>query len=252
ALPDTLIDSELFGHEKGAFTGAIKTKAGRFELAHEGTIFLDEVSELPPLTQSRLLRILQEKEFQRVGGTATLHSDFRLITATNKDLGKEVASGKFRADLFYRLNVFPISVAPLRERKEDIPLLATHFLKLFCSQYNTQYSGIPEPEMEKLITYPWPGNIRELSNMVERAVILGGPAVRFVELESKKTVDITDDEVLDLKDMEKMHILKALKKTNGKIGGKNGASVLLGLKRTTLINRMKRLGITVEKNATPQ
>jgi transcriptional regulator with GAF, ATPase, and Fis domain len=252
ALPDTLIDSELFGHEKGAFTGAVKTKAGRFELAHEGTIFLDEVSELPPSTQSRLLRILQEKEFQRVGGTATLHSDFRLITATNKDLGKEVASGKFRADLFYRLNVFPISVAPLRERKEDIPLLATHFLNLFCSQYNKQYSGIPESEMEKLITYSWPGNIRELSNMVERAVILGGPVIRFAELESKKTVDITDDEVLDLKDMEKMQILKALKKTNGKIGGKNGASVLLGLKRTTLINRMKRLGITVEKNAIPQ
>jgi formate hydrogenlyase transcriptional activator len=252
ALPDTLIDSELFGHEKGAFTGAVKTKAGRFELAHEGTIFLDEVSELPPSTQSRLLRILQEKEFQRVGGTTTLHSDFRLITATNKDLGKEVATGKFRADLFYRLNVFPISVAPLRERKEDIPLLATHFLNLFCSQYNKQYSGMPESEMEKLITYSWPGNIRELSNMVERAVILGGPAIRFIELEGKKTVDMTDDEVLDLKDMEKMQILKALKKTNGKIGGKNGASVLLGLKRTTLINRMKRLGITVEKNATPQ
>jgi formate hydrogenlyase transcriptional activator len=252
ALPDTLIDSELFGHEKGAFTGAVKTKAGRFELAHEGTIFLDEVSELPSSTQSRLLRILQEKEFQRVGGTATLHSNFRLITATNKDLEKEVRIGKFRADLFYRLNVFPISVAPLRERKEDIPLLATHFLNLFCSQYNRQYSGIPESEMEKLITYSWPGNIRELSNMVERAVILGGPIIKFAELESKKTLDIIDGDVLQLKDVEKLQILKALKKTDGKIGGKNGAAVLLGLKRTTLINRMKRLGIAVEKNAIPQ
>ena len=251
ALPDTLIDSELFGHEKGAFTGAVKTRAGRFELANGGTIFLDEVPELPPSTQSRLLRILQEKEFQRVGGTTTLHSDFRLITATNKNLGKEVASGKFRSDLFYRLNVFPITVAPLRKRKEDIPLLATHFLNLFCSQYNKHYPGIHESEMEKLMTYSWPGNIRELSNMVERALILGGPVIRFAELESMKIANVTDDEVLDLKDMEKMQILKALKKTNGKIGGKNGASVLLGLKRTTLINRMKRLGITVEKNATP-
>lgn len=255
ALPDTLIDSELFGHEKGAFTGAVKTKAGRFELAHEGTIFLDEVSELPPSTQSRLLRILQEKEFQRVGGTTTLHSDFRLITATNKDLEKEVAGGKFRADLFYRLNVFPISVAPLRERKEDIPLLATHFLNLFCSQYNKLYTGIPESEMEKLMTYSWPGNIRELSNMIERAIILGGPTISFTELNRKASSFITDealeintDEVSSLQDVEKMYIMKVLKKTNGKIAGKDGAATLLGLKRTTLLYRMKKLGIFIEKN----
>ena len=248
ALPDTLIDSELFGHERGAFTGAVKTKAGRFELANKGTIFLDEVSELPPSTQSRLLRILQEKEFQRVGGTATLHSDFRLITATNKDLAHEVKNGKFRADLLYRLNVFPLNVAPLRERKEDIPLLAQHFLKLFSSQFNRRYGGIPESEIEKLMAYSWPGNIRELSNMVERAVILGGPKIRFSELENHKRLTVGDEEILPLKDMEKHYILKTLKKTNGKIGGKDGASALLGLKRTTLISRMKKLGIMIERN----
>ncbi len=251
ALPDTLIDSELFGHEKGAFTGAIKTKAGRFELAHNGTIFLDEVSELPLQTQSRLLRILQEKEFQRVGGTKTLYSDFRLITATNKDLKDEVANGSFRADLFYRLNVFPISVPSLRERKKDIPLLAAHFLTLFSSQYNRDYDGIPELEMEKMKTHSWPGNIRELANMVEHAVILGDKKIRFPELGTNKIDEYTDDEEpMNLKEMEKAQILKALKKTSGKIGGPDGASALLGLKRTTLINRMKKLGITVERTAT--
>lgn len=248
ALPDTLIDSELFGHEKGAFTGAIKTKAGRFELANEGTIFLDEVSELPLSTQSRLLRVLQEKEFQRVGGMVTIHSDFRLITASNKDLENEVAQGKFRADLYYRLNVFPLHVPSLRERKEDIPLLATHFLSLFCSQLNKGYEGIPESEMKKLLTYHWPGNIRELSNMVERAVILGGPYIRFVELEGKPVTMPEYEEFMDIKDFDKIQIMQALEKTRGKIGGKDGAASLLGLKRTTLIHRMKRLGISVEKS----
>jgi transcriptional regulator with GAF, ATPase, and Fis domain len=251
ALPETLIDSELFGHEKGAFTGAVKTKAGRFELAHNGTIFLDEVSELPPSTQSRLLRILQEKEFQRVGGTKILHSDFRLITATNKDLSRDVSDGKFRADLFYRLNVFPIYVPPLRERKEDIPLLAVHFLKLF-SMGNKSYQGISESEMEKLQDYSWPGNIRELSNMIERAVILGGPKIKFLELEEKFLHKAADHRDLNLKDAEKRKILEALENTNGKIGGKDGASALLGLNRTTLIHRMKRLGIRVERSQVVQ
>jgi transcriptional regulator with GAF, ATPase, and Fis domain len=250
ALPETLIDSELFGHEKGAFTGAIKTKAGRFELAHKGTIFLDEVSELPLQTQSRLLRILQEKEFQRVGGTKTLYSDFRLIAATNQDLKYEVADGRFRADLFYRLNVFPIFVPPLRERKKDIPLLAAHFLKLFSSQYNRNYEGIPELEMEKMKAYSWPGNIRELANMVEHAVILGEKKIRFPELGGHPVEEQTDDEgLVTLRDMERTHILKALKETNGIIGGPHGAAALLGLKRTTLINRMKKLGITLERRA---
>jgi transcriptional regulator with GAF, ATPase, and Fis domain len=249
ALPETLVDSELFGHEKGAFTGAVRTKAGRFELANRGTIFLDEVSELPLSTQSRLLRILQEKEFQRVGGTKTLHSDFRLITATNKDLNQEVTKGRFRPDLFYRLNVLPIIVQPLRERKEDIPPLVSHFLKLFCAQYNKHYAGISESEMEKIMAYSWPGNIRELANMVERAVILGGSKIRFPELGTSKIAEMPDDKPLNLKEMEKMQILKALKKANGKIGGHDGASGILGLKRTTLINRMKKLQITISKNA---
>lgn len=246
ALPETLIDSELFGHERGAFTGAVKAKAGRFELANQGTIFLDEVSELPLPTQSRLLRILQEKEFERVGGTKLLHSDFRLITATNKDLGQEVSAGRFRADLFYRLNVFPIYVAPLRERKEDIPLLADHFLKLFCSRSNRHYAGIPQSEMEKLRAYSWPGNIRELSNMVERAVILGGAKIRFPELEGKQTREPLPGGDMKLKNLERARILEALQKTGGKVGGKDGAAALLGLNRTTLIHRMKKIGIKVE------
>ena len=252
ALPDSLIDSELFGHERGAFTGAVRTRAGRFELAHNGTIFLDEVSELPPSTQSRLLRILQEKEFQRVGGTKLLHSDFRLITATNKDLQKEVAKGRFRDDLYYRLNVFPIAVPPLRERREDIPLLAMHFLKQFCAQYNRRYSGITEVEMEKLKAYAWPGNIRELANMVERAVILGGPKIRFVELDAGQAADPAPGAPITLREAERLQILKTLKRTNGQVGGKDGAAVLLGLKRTTLINRMKKLGIRLEKTMTDQ
>jgi len=248
ALPETLIDSELFGHEKGAFTGAIRTKEGRFELANNGTIFLDEVSELPLSTQSRLLRILQEKEYQRVGGTRTLHSDFRLITASNKNLEDEVAQGRFRTDLFFRLNIFPIHVAPLRMRKEDIPLLASHFLKLFCAQYDRIEPDISDSEMEKMKAYHWPGNVRELANMMERAVILGGNKIKFFVPGLSGTATGTENSPLTLREMEKAHIRNAIALTNGKIGGREGASALLGLKRTTLINRMKRLGITVEKS----
>ncbi|MGV8059692.1 MAG: sigma 54-interacting transcriptional regulator [Smithellaceae bacterium] len=255
ALPDTLIDSELFGHEKGAFTGAVKSREGRFELANLGTIFLDEVSELPLPTQSRLLRIIQEKEFQRVGGTKILHSDFRLITATNKDLQEEVAKGKFREDLFYRLNVFPIHVPPLREHKEDIPLLAVHFFKLYCSQSNRPYAGIPEPEMEHLKNYSWPGNIRELSNMIERHIIMGSSTISLPELKSKgrtiRKISRTGGNIKlknIVQDEERRHILEALEKTKGKVGGKDGAAVLLGMNRTTLICRMKILNIKMGHN----
>ena len=252
ALPDSLIDSELFGHERGAFTGAIQTRAGRFELAHEGTLFLDEISELPLSTQSRLLRVLQEKEFQRVGGTKMLHSDFRLITATNKDLKKEVEQGRFREDLFYRLNVYPIHVPPLRERPEDIPALAMHFLDLFRTMYNKHYAGITKAEMDKLIAYAWPGNIRELSNVIERAIIASGSKLMFSELKSKGKGGALFDqrEIVNLKEYEKKCatdlILKALEKSGGQIGGKNGAAELLGMKRTALVLRIKRLGIKVE------
>lgn len=249
ALPETLIDSELFGHEKGAFTGAIRTKEGRFELADNGTIFLDEVSELPLSTQSRLLRILQEKEYQRVGGTRTLHSDFRLITASNKNLADEVAQGRFRADLFFRLNIFPIDVPPLRARKEDIPPLASHFLKLFCARYDRIEPDISDSEMEKMQAYPWPGNVRELANMMERAVILGEPRIKFLAPGPSGTTAEADNRPQTLLELEKAHIRKTIALTHGKIGGNNGASALLGLKRTTLIKRMKRLGITVEKSA---
>jgi len=250
ALPETLIDSELFGHERGAFTGAVKTKAGRFELAHRGTIFLDEVSELPLSTQSRLLRIIQEKEFQRVGGTKILQSDFRLLTATNRDLGEAVEKGRFRADLFYRLNVFPIHVPPLRERKEDIPPLAEHFMQLFCSRMNIPYAGIPETEMEKWKSYSWPGNIRELSNVIERNVILGPPRMSRPASQEKWLKESVPDQGMKLKDVEKRRILEALEKTGGKIGGKDGAANLLGLNRTTLIHRMKKLGIQVARQQT--
>ncbi|MGV8056695.1 MAG: sigma 54-interacting transcriptional regulator [Smithellaceae bacterium] len=252
ALPDTLIDSELFGHEKGAFTGAIKTREGRFELANLGTIFLDEVSELPLSTQSRLLRILQEKEFQRVGGTKILHSDFRLLTATNKDLQGEVANGKFREDLFYRLNVFPIHVPPLRERKEDIPLLAVHFLKLYCSQSNRNYRGIQEAEMENLKHYSWPGNIRELSNVIERAVISDNSKISFPELQGmeirKTPIQNRNTNLSNLADDEEKRIVEALKKTNGKVSGKNSAAALLGMSRSALNRRLKKLNIKIERN----
>lgn len=251
ALSDSLIDSELFGHERGAFTGAIRTKAGRFELANQGTIFLDEISELPLPTQSKLLRVIQEKEFQRVGGTKILHSDFRLITATNKDLQQEVSANRFREDLFYRLNVFPIFVPPLRERKDDIPNLAMHFLNLFCSQNKKQIMGIPESEMVKLQNYSWPGNIRELSNMIERAVISGSP-IRFPELEDVKPIvpDQTKGHKLDniVKDVERQSILNALEKTRGKVSGKDGAATLLGMNRSALIHRMRKLGIQIVRN----
>lgn len=246
ALPESLIDSELFGYEKGAFTGAFGTKAGRFELAHQGTIFLDEVSELPQQTQSRLLRVLQEKEFQRVGGTKTLHSDFRLITATNKDLKKEVEAGRFREDLFYRLNVYPLPVPPLRERTGDIPLLAMHFLKLFNAQCNKSYSGISAAEMENLQGYNWPGNVRELSNMIERAVITGETKISFPGLKNRINASSLSGKNYNLKELEELTIMDALKECRGKIGGKNGAAKLLGLERTTLMHRMKKIGINVE------
>lgn len=253
ALPDGLIDSELFGHEKGAFTGAIKVREGLFELAHQGTIFLDEVSELPLSTQSRLLRILQEKEFQRVGGSKTLYSDFRLITATNKNLEKEIEKGRFREDLYYRLNVYPIRVPPLRERLEDIPLLADHFLKLFSKICNKKYVGFKTSEMEQLKSYIWPGNIRELSNIIERRVISGDSDLCIDELvnNNKRKAAYSSGETardfgknLNLRVLEKKAIIEALRQSKGKIGGNDGAAAILGLERTTLIYRMKKLAIS--------
>jgi formate hydrogenlyase transcriptional activator len=248
ALPESLIDSELFGHDKGAFTGAIQTKAGRFELAHKGTIFLDEISELPLQTQSKLLRVIQEREFQRVGGTQTLYSDFRLIAATNRNLKEEMGIGNFRPDLFYRLNVAPITVTPVRERKSDIPLLVVHFAKSYCHKYNRNYEGITEGEMKKFINYPWPGNVRELSNMVEQSVMLHGSKILFQEAQDIESIaEKKGIKYTRLDDVEREHIIDILNITNGKIGGKDGASSLLGLNRCTLIHRMKKLNITADK-----
>jgi len=244
ALPESLISSELFGHEKGAFTGAISRRTGRFELANGGTLFLDEIGELPMEVQVRLLRILQTKEFERVGGSQTLRSDFRLIAATNRDLAKEVRAKRFRKDLYYRLNVFPIEVPPLRNRTGDIPLLAHYFLKIHSDKLKKPVSKIAQPVMEHLTTYEWPGNVRELENVIERGIILStGTSFRMPELGATQLDHSSDKAVLTLEENEKVMILKALKMTGGKINGKGGAAELLKVNRNTLYYRMKKLGI---------
>ncbi|RMD89760.1 MAG: AAA family ATPase, partial [Calditrichaeota bacterium] len=244
ALPSGLVESELFGHEKGAFTGAITRKKGRFELADGGTIFLDEVGELPLETQAKLLRVLQEQEFERVGGHQTLHVDVRVIAATNRNLQEAVNHGAFRADLFYRLNIFPIVIPPLRDRLEDIPLLTQYFVKKFSQRVGKRIDKIAPATLEKLILYSWPGNVRELANVLERAVILceGGtlkPENIFISAQEPEK----DNVFCTLEEAERAHILKALKKTHGVVAGPHGAARLLGINRSTLISRMKKLGI---------
>ena len=239
ALPESLIPSELFGHEKGAFTGATQQRIGRFELADGGTIFLDEIGDLAQDVQVRLLRVLQSKEFERIGGAQTIRSDFRLIAATNRALDKEVKAGNFRSDLFYRLNVFPINVPPLRKRMEDTPLLAHYFLKIYSDKMGKTFSGIHKTEMNKLFDYDWPGNVRELENIIERSTILSRePNFTIPGLKS------TSREILlPLKEIERQHILKVLQKTNWRIRGDKGAAKILELKPTTLEFRIKKLGL---------
>jgi len=243
AFTESIITSELFGHEKGAFTGALSRKAGRFELAHGGTLFLDEIGNIPLEVQVRLLRVLQTKEFQRVGGIETIQTDFRLIAATNRDLEEEAASGRFREDLYYRLNVFPIIVPPLRERRDDIPLLAMYFLKTYATRAGKPFDSIPKAEVRKLLDYTWPGNVRELQSTIERGVILStGSRFRVPELSGHQ--EKTDaDERITLAENERRHILKALKETGGKVRGKNGAAEYLDMNYGTLYSRMKKLGI---------
>ena len=244
ALPESLIHSELFGHEKGAFTGAIQRRIGRFELAHEGTLFLDEIGDLPLDVQVRLLRVLQNKEFERVGGSEIIHSDFRLILATNRNLETEIAANKFRADLFYRINVFPILVPPLRERREDIPLLAHYFLKTHSTKMSKSFNNFPQTEMEKLINYDWPGNVRELENLIERGVILGnGPDFKIPEISQMASDFAAVSPDSTLSGNERRHILWALQQTSWKIRGTGGAAELLSLNPSTLAFRMKKLGI---------
>ena len=245
SLPDSLIPSELFGHEKGAFTGAIRQQIGRFELADGGTLLLDEIGDLPLEVQVRLLRVLQTKEFERVGGHQTLRSDFRLLAATNRDLEKEVREQKFRADLYYRLNVFPIYVPPLRERKEDIPLLAHYFLKIYGAKMSKVFEKIPEPEMEKLVQYEWPGNVRELENIIERGMILSRePHFQVpMELTRPSSEEGRRNQSLTMKENERRHILWILQKTGWKVRGGGGAAELLEMKPSTLASRMLKLGI---------
>ena len=250
ALPESLIPSELFGHEKGAFTGAARRRLGRFELADEGTLFLDEIGDLSLDIQVRLLRVLQSKEFERVGGSETLSSDFRLVVATNCDLAKKVKEQKFRADLYYRLAVFPIHVPPLRERKEDIPLLTHYFLQIYSQKRGKKFSKIPDSEMESLLLYDWPGNVRELENIIERGTILNtGPLFRVPELGTGHPEFSHYDGNITLKENERRHILQTLKKTGWKVRGKGGAAEFLDLPPSTLAFRMKKLGIQRPKKA---
>jgi PAS domain S-box-containing protein len=245
ALPATLVESELFGHERGAFTGAIQQKKGRFELANRGTIFLDEVGELPLESQVKLLRVLQEQEFERVGGTQTLRVDARIIAATNRDLAADVQRGVFRSDLFFRLNIFPIQVPPLRARRGDIPILARHFVREFASRMGRTVDQIDARALDQLVAYQWPGNVRELANILERAVILcEGKVLQSTHLGLPTTVAaLTTDDVVTLDEAERRHILKALEKTGGVLAGPKGAAALLGVNRSTLWSRMRKLGI---------
>lgn len=244
AIPSGLLESELFGHEKGAFTGAIAQKVGRLELAHQGTFFLDEVGDLPLELQPKILRALQEKEFERVGGTRTIPVSVRLVAATNRDIAKMVNAGQFRSDLYYRLRVFPVTIPPLRARRDDIPLLVRYFLSSHSRRMGRHIETIPTETMQALIKWHWPGNVRELENFIERSVILSpGPVLRapLGELEAVEEFAGSTDSNLDAAERE--HILRVLRECKGMIGGANGAAERLGLKRTTLNSKIKKLGI---------
>ena len=244
ALPAALVESELFGHERGAFTGAVQQKKGRFELANRGTIFLDEVGELPLETQVKLLRVLQEQEFERVGGTQTVRVDARVIAATNRDLAADVQRRTFRADLYFRLNIFPIRVPSLHERRDDIPILARHFVREFANRMARPVDRIDPRAIEQLVAYDWPGNVRELANILERAVILCQDRVlQVAHLGLPVLTTSAADDLVTLDEAERRHILKALEKTGGVLAGPNGAAALLGVNRSTLWSRMKKLGI---------
>jgi formate hydrogenlyase transcriptional activator len=246
-----LLENELFGHDKGAFTGAIAQKIGRFELADKGTLFLDEVGDIPPVLQPKLLRVLQEQEFERLGSTYTRKTNVRLVAATNRDLTEMVRQGEFRMDLYYRLNVFPIQLPPLRARREDIPALVRHYVDKYARQMNRRIETIPSRAMEAFANYLWPGNVRELQNFIERAVILSPGSVLeppFAELE-QETVEPASSKLSTLEEIEREHILRAIRESNWVIGGPKGAAARLGIKRTTLAYRIQKLGIRVVRSA---
>jgi formate hydrogenlyase transcriptional activator len=251
AIPLELLESELFGHEKGAFTGAIAQKIGRFEMADKGTLFLDEVGDILPALQPKLLRVLQEQEFERLGSGRTHKVDVRLIAATNRNLGKMVGRGQFRSDLYYRLNVFPILLPALRERREDIPGLVAHFVKIYSRRMGKQIDSIPSEMMAAFQWHSWPGNIRELQNLVERAVILSRDGVLSNPLQKRQTSAIvlsfnprSDSSSMTWEDSDRALIVETLEQTGWIVGGPRGAAAKLGLKRTTLLAKMRRLGIS--------
>jgi DNA-binding NtrC family response regulator len=250
AIAPSLISSELFGHERGAFTGATQRRQGRFELAEGGTLFLDEIGELPEETQIALLRVLQEREFERLGGTQTVSVNVRVIAATNRSLQAAISDGKFRADLFYRLNVFPIAVPPLRDRRDDIPALVQRFVGELSGAMGKTIRSVPQATMEALQHYDWPGNIRELRNVIERGMIVSGGDALYVELPTKTiptaSVPSVPAQGLDgaLEEVERCNILEALDRARWKVAGKDGAAGRLGMRRSTLVSRMRRLGIS--------
>lgn len=245
AIPATLLESELFGHEKGSFTGAFAQKLGRFELAHQGTLFLDEIGEIPLELQPKLLRALQEQELERLGGNRTIKVDVRIIAATNRDLKAMVDENRFRADLYYRLNVFPLNVPPLRERREDIPLLARYFVRKHAQRMGRTVEIIPPHVLDALTDYDWPGNIRELQNVIERSVVLSkGPELQVAMPEMRRPAPVPlQDRAANDSDAERARILQVLKEVNGQVGGTDGAAARLGLKRTTLQSRMRKYNI---------
>ncbi|SEW43016.1 regulatory protein, Fis family [Chitinophaga sp. YR573] len=248
-LPPNLIESELFGHEKGSFTGATERRIGKFELANNSTLFLDEIGELPMELQAKLLRVLQEKEIERIGGRGSIKVNVRIIAATNRHLQKEVDAGRFRSDLFYRLNVFPVTLPPLRNRKEDIPVLTTHFVARYARNAGKKINNVSPKVMESLLTYSWPGNVRELEHLVERSVLLtNGTTIRemYLPAGNQKEMNTGEFTIVPLDEMERTYILKVLKVCKGRISGPFGAAVKLGLPSTTLISKMQKLGIKKE------
>jgi DNA-binding NtrC family response regulator len=248
AIPSGLLESELFGHERGAFTGAVVQRIGRFELAHKGTLFLDEIGDIPLELQPKLLRVLQEQEFERLGSTRTQRVDVRVVAATNRDLSAMVGEKQFRGDLYFRLNVFPIKIPPLRERVEDIPLLVRHYVERYAQRMNKDIETIPDDAMQALCGYPWPGNVRELQNFIERAVILTPGRTLRSPLDELKgpsaTASVSTSGSSTLEEVEREHILQALEQSRGVVGGRHGAAARLGLKRTTLLSKMEKLGIS--------